>query len=254
MNLVKRLGTAIGVLALVATMAGSASAQVLGEEVAGYAGHAYVDLTHGTSTWESALPSLLVGTTIYNCIASPALFAVSSTDLAAQWGDQVAAIGTGTLEEQDFTVFNSGSSAGPLLTATCGLFFNDNGTLAPLGSYSTNVSFGVGGLPVGFYSIVTVTGLSALSINLPTTNLLLRQTVISKTGTANRLGIASLTPPTVGSSPTSMFISATTIGGGVAGFYTFTNGPADPGYRVNAIPFPVPVQTTSWGRLKSLYK
>jgi hypothetical protein len=117
-----------------------------------------------------------------------------------------------------------------LLTSLVRVDFFDAVTSAALGAYQTNVTYGTG-LNAGFYSIVTVTGLGGLNINLNVTDIIMTQRVVSSTGTHNRLGIASLNPPTVGSSPTSMYISSSTIGGGVPGFYTFQNGPANPGTR-----------------------
>jgi hypothetical protein len=122
-----------------------------------------------------------------------------------------------------------------------------------LGSFNTNVNFGAG-LPAGFYSLITVTNLDPLVINLNVTDIVVIQSVASKTGAANRLGIASLNPPTVGSSPNDMYISSLTVGGGVPGFYSFQNGPANPGYQIQVALPPVGTHPTSWGRVKKLYR
>jgi hypothetical protein len=190
-------------------------------------------------------------TTIYDNTSSTPQFAVSSTDLASQWGDELFTTGTGLLSTHKFTVFNSGSSAGVLLTATVAVNFFNAVTSASLGSYVTNINFGTG-LPQGFFSTVTVSGLDPLLIVLNTTDVIVLQQVTAKTGLANRLGILSLDPVLVGSSPTDMFISSTTIG--PPGFYTFQNGPADPGHFLGVNPPPVGARSKSWGSLKKLYQ
>jgi hypothetical protein len=191
-------------------------------------------------------------TTIYDNTSATALFAVSSTDLASQWGDELFTAGTGLLSTHKFTIFNSGSSAGNLLTASVAVTFFDASTSVPLGSYVTNINFGAG-LPPGFFSIVTVTGLDPLLIILNTTDVIVLQSVTAKTGPANRLGIVSMGPQLIGASPTSMYISSATVGGGVPGFYTFANGPADPGHFLGVNPPPVATVSKTWGSLKKLY-
>jgi hypothetical protein len=81
----------------------------------------------------------------------------------------------------------------------------------------------------------------------------MRQQVATKTGTANRLGIASLDPPTIGSSSNQMYVNASTVG--PAGFYTIGNPPsnANPGYRIN-LSQPVDAKATTWGAIKADYR
>jgi hypothetical protein len=188
-------------------------------------------------------------TVIYDNTASTANAGFSSTDLLATYGDEVTTIGVGDLTSMRFTVFNSGSSAGSLNTATFGISLYNADTAALLGSYSTSVNFGA--LTPGTYSIVTVTNLDPLLISLNTNHLYVLQTVTAKTGAASRLGIASLNPVTVGSSPNYMYINATTVG--AAGFYNLSV-PANPGYQLSVIPPPVDVKNNSWGALKALYR
>lgn len=198
-------------------------------------------------------PNMLTG--IYDNTASAANFGFSSTDLTAVWGDRLFTTGTGILSTHAFTIFNTGTSAGVLLTANVGVDFYDSATSTFLGGYTTNVNFGAG-LGLGFYSIVNVPSLDPLLINLTTTDIIVLQTVLSKTGPANRLGIASLNPVTLGASPGSMYIAASTVGGGVPGFYNIGNPPlpANPGYALAVNPPPVSTKPTTWGRLKNLYR
>src|SRR5262245_23309677 len=104
---------------LVAVPAGAFAASIDPEGApAAFAGHAYYDLMTGTVTWENN-PAPLAAVDIYSNISSAGIFAISSTDLNATWGDEVTTTGIGTLDQTDFTVFNSGSSGGgPLLTAS----------------------------------------------------------------------------------------------------------------------------------------
>lgn len=230
--------------------AGTAAAQVVAEPLGGFAGYTVHDhLTQTTHLQPNAPAALPV--VVYDNTASAANFGISSTDLTAIWGDQLATTGTGTLSEMTFTFYNSSSSAGPVLTANLGLEFYDGNTFAFIGGFNANFNFG-GGLNPGFFTLASVTSLEPLAIDLLTTDVIVLQTVISQTGTANRLGIASMNPPTVGSSGPDMYIDALTVG--AAGWYTVGTTPANPGYRVSVVTAPVPTEKSSWGRVKGLYR
>jgi hypothetical protein len=237
-------------LFLLAGFAGSSMAQ--DAEVGTYAGHIYIDFGTGLRyTPKGGYATQLAGDVYNNTNPLAAtLAAFSSTDLNAQFGDRVTTTGTGILQENDFTFYNSGSSAGPVLTASFGISLFDGTSLANLGGYSTNpVVFGAGLLPNQF-TIITVTGLSGLNINVNTTDVVIVQQVLARTGTATRLGIVSANPPSIGSSAATMYINATTVG--PAGFYTVANVP-NPGYRIN-LAQPVPASPTTWGAIKAHYK
>jgi hypothetical protein len=251
MRIATRTSVLFASVAMLALPLSVARAQLTAETIQGRSADAIggVNLVAGKDQGNSATNAL---TTVYDNTSAAGLYGVSSTDLASVWGDELFTAGTGLLSTHKFTVFNSGSSAGTLLTAVVNVGFYDAGTSAYLGGYSTNVNFGAG-LNVGFFSIVTVSNLDALNIVLNTTDVLVLQTVTSTTGAANRLGIASMGPQVVGASPTSMYINSATIGGGVPGFYTFANGPADPGYYLAVNPPPVGTISKTWGSLKKLY-
>lgn len=243
-------GRIFSALLLVLALAAPALAQVTQEPITGYHGDV-TGTTAGAFNSAPQLPPGFVGLA-YDNTASPANFGFSSPDLAADWGDQIFLVGTGMLSEHKFTIFNTGSSAGPLLTANVAVDFFDGVTATHLGGYTTNVNFGAG-LAAGFYSIVTIPGLDPLLINISTTDVVVIQSVLSKTGAANRLGVASLNPPTVGTSIPQMWINATTVG--APGFYNIGNPPlpAHPGYSLSLVDPPVPAKSTTWGRLKKLY-
>jgi hypothetical protein len=246
---VNKGAAALTLLALLLAPVAIANAEVIvGEPIQGFEG---TKIVNAVPSKPAPTPSL--NATVYDNTASAAIFAVSSTDLASQWGDELFTTNTGILSTMVFSLFNSGSSAGPLLTANVAVSLFDANTSALLGSFNTNVNFGAG-LPAGFYSLITVTNLDPLVINLNVTDIVVIQSVASKTGAANRLGIASLNPPTVGSSPNDMYISSLTVGGGVPGFYSFQNGPANPGYQIQVALPPVGTHPTSWGRVKKLYR
>jgi len=218
--------------------------------------HVYFDFGTGAMYVPKGGATTELAGDVYNNTnpAAPANFGLSSTDLFAQWGDRLNTTGPGTLQENDFTIYNSPSSAGALEAATFRIDLFEGGTFQGLGGYTTgSVNFGAG-LPPGFFSIVTITGLGGLNININTTDVVMLQQVDPTSGGATRLGIASLDPPTIGSSANTMWISAATINGGANGFYNVGNPPlnANPGYRVN-VNQPVPTQTQSWGSLKALY-
>lgn len=235
--------------AAVLLLTGEAFATDLPLERAQYAGHAYVDMQTGNVTWASPDQALLAGVDVYSNIASPVVGAISSTDLSSFWGDRVTTTGFGVLSQNDFTIYNSGSSAGPLLTANVVVDFFNFATSTFLGVYTVGINFGTG-IPPGSYTVVSVINLDPAAINLNGNDILEIQYMAATSGTANRLGVASLDPVTVGSSPNTMYINSPTIG--PAGFYTL-DVPANPGYRINTI-LPVPTQPTTWGKVKSLYR
>jgi hypothetical protein len=251
MFVAKRLWAVVLGVLLAAFVFGTAFADQLPEPAPTFFGHATVDFSRGTVTWDHVIPQINVNLDVYSNVTSAANFGFSSTDLASQWGDRLTTTGTGTLDQSEFTIFNSGTSAGPLTTVTATVSFFDAVTSTAFGGYSTNINFGAGLAP-GFFSIITVTGLSPLVINLTTTDIVVIQQASNVAGGASRLGIASMDPPTIGSSIAQMYINSSTVG--PPGFYTITGQNANPGYLVNVIPPPVPTKPTSWGRIKGLYR
>lgn len=248
MRIAYKGGAILTLLALLLAPAGVSQAQVAGEVIEGYAGSVMVDAFPSKPA-----PVPAINAVAYDNSTSPPNFGVSSTDLLAVWGDQLFTTNTGILSGMVITLFNTGASLGPVLTSSIGVELYDGVTATFLGAFTSNVNFGAGLMP-GFFSTITITNLDPFAINLNVTDIVVLQTVLAKTGTANRLGIASLAPITVGSSPNSMYIDALTIGGGVAGFYTFANGPANPGYQVSVALPPVGTTSKSWGAVKKLYR
>ena len=240
-------------LVLMAAAAGTAAAQ---DEVeyGTFHSHLYYDMGTGMLyTPKGGFTTQLAGD-VYNNTnpAAAAIAGFSSTDLAAWMGDRVTTTGTGVLQENDFTVFNSGTSAGPLLTASFNIQLFNATTAASIGAYTTGVvNFGAG-LPAGQFTILTVTGLGGLNFNVNTTDVLIRQRIATKTGTANRLGVALLDPPSIGSSTNVMYLFTSA---NPEGYYNIGNPAinANPGYRIN-VSQPVPAGPTTWGSIKGMYR
>jgi hypothetical protein len=257
MKFAKALSMVAAVLVL---MAGAFDAAVAQDELTAEPGifhsHIYYDFGTGLLYSPGASQVQLAGD-VYNNTnpQAPPNFGFSSNSPGAQFGDRVLTTGTGILQENDFTIYNSGSSVGPLFSASFNIGHFDAATMTLLGAYTTGVvTFGATGLLPGQFSIITVTGLSGLNINVNTTDVLIVQQIATKTGTADRLGIASLDPPTIGSSSNTMYINAASVG--PAGYYNIGGGTplnANPGYRIN-LAQPVPASSKTWGAIKAAYR
>jgi len=238
-----------------ALQAAPAAAQQAPEPGARFAGRYILNATTGAATFVPAPAGAQLAGDVYNNTnpAAPANFGYSLTDLAAIFGDRVTTTGPGLLDQDDFTVYNSSSSTGTLLTATFSINLYNGPTSAFLGGYVTGtVAFGGGaGLPPGYYSIVTINNIAPLGINLPTTDVIITQQVATYTGTPSRLGIVSMDPPSIGSSGPSMYLNSVAVG--PAGFYNIGTYNANPGYRIN-VTNATPTNSTTWGKLKTLYR
>lgn len=210
------------------------------------------DVTVDYVTQQPVTPSsVAVSQVVFDNTAGTTLTAFSSTDLASIWGDELFTTQQGTLSGFKFSIFNSGSSAGTLTSANVSIQFYDGGTFASLGGFSTTVTFSTP-LAKGTYSVINVTSLDALSILLTNTDIIVTQKVNSKTGAASRLGFVSATPIAIGSSDVDFYASSTTIG--PAGWYTSGTTSVTPIYQVTAADLPVPTNSTTWGRIKTLYR
>ena len=222
---------------LLAVACGGASADLIAESVSNlqHAGTRTIDV-HG-----NLVSSVRGNPIVYSNLQSgfTADRAFSSTDLAAVFGDRLTTAGTGTLQDFSFNLFNSGSSAGSLTSATVNFSFFRASDNASLGSF--NVNTGSIALNAGFFTTFNVTGLGGLGVNLDSTDIIVLQTVTALTGAANRLGVVSTTPNSVGSAVPQLYIQASTVGGGVPGFYNITSGgvavPFTVGYQLS-VPAP----------------
>ena len=243
-------------IAAVLLFAGAVYASGIELEGASYAGHLYVDAQTGnivTNIGGDQAPA--AGTDVYSNVASAANAAISSTALASIWGDRFTTTGVGVLSQNDLTIYNSSSSAGTLSSCNIAVNFYNGATSAFIGGYTGSINFGSTPLGVGFYTIVTFINLETLGtpINLTVNDIIETQQLTAKTGAANRFGIASLDPVTIGLGTQPMYINSSTIG--PAGFYNIVAPPANsnPGYRVNVLQA-IRTEPTTWGKVKSLYR
>jgi hypothetical protein len=213
--------------------------------------HIYVDMGSGAVYSPKGAMTQIAGD-VYNSTnpQSPAIAGVSTTDMNGIYGDRITTTGTGILQELDFTVYNPSNSAGPITSASFQINVFDAVTAAPLAGFTTS------SVPIalnpGFFTIITVSGLSVLNANINVTDLVVTQKIAARTGTATRQGVALLDPPSIGSSANTLYISNTAT---PAGFYTLGSPPinANAGYRIN-VQQPVPAATKSWGAIKASYR
>jgi hypothetical protein len=212
--------------------------------------HAY-DITVNGAPHRPGPTNTQLNTIAYDNSTATTSLAFSSTEVTTRtYGDELNLTATGILSQMKFSIFNSGSSAGTLTGATVLINIYDAVTSANLGSFSSSVTFSTA-LSAGFYSVVTATNLDPLGINVNTTNVLVTQRITAKTGAASRTGIVSLSPPSVGSSPAYFYQSSGTV---AAGFYTSASGAVNPVYQLSLAPPPVSARSTSWSRVKNLYR
>lgn len=160
------------------------------------------------------------------------------------FGDSMTLSQAGHLSFFGCSVYNSssGGNTGSILTGSMTVNFYDNtvlysgGFLAGsdplLGSATFILNFGTG-LQPGFYTTISI-DLISLNINLPQ-NVLITQQFTETTGTSTRNGIILFNNPTIGSSPSTVYISST---GTTEGLYTFTGNPGQFGFHVEVVPEP----------------
>lgn len=196
----------------------------------------------------------------YDSISAPsaASAGLSSTDLNRVVGDRVSMTTFGKLDAMQFTLFNSGSSAGSLLTAQVNISFYNAATFnatnlaanTAVGSFNTNVNFGAGMNP-GFFSTVSVTSLSPLGIVFSSPDIVITQRVVSKTGLASRLGVVLFTQDVVGTqylNNANIFLSDAANGTGL-----FNVGTNKIGYQITlAAPEPGTLALLAFGGIAVL--
>lgn len=188
----------------------------------------------------------------YDNTTSTALSAFSSTDLGRVAGDTLSLASTGLLDTLTVSLFNSGTgNTGSILGGRFDIEVRDNTipyasgafTAQPLlGAFSGTINFGTG-LLVGQYTLVNFTGLSALSISLPT-NVIITQKFTMTSGTSLRYGFVGGGAPTVGTSPNSYYLSGSTT---AAGLYTTAGNAGNPLMKVGVVPVPEPASMTVLG-------
>lgn len=225
--------TVLKIAGLLALAAGTASADV-SVELARDSGQHYVyDIRTGQTTL-GTLSGQRADYTAYDNTTTAVAAGFSSTDLAADYGDTLNLAGwtpyKGVVQDNVISFFNSGSSAGAVFSATFGIDFYRASNGSFIGGYTTaSVSFGTG-LSPGFFTTISITGLESLGINLDEGSVYMIQSMLTKVGPATRTGVAIGGVPTIGTSPNTMYVNATTVG--PAGFYTIGTTSGNPFYKV----------------------
>jgi len=253
MRIATRSAVRFGVVAMLAIPFAAAHAQLTASPAPTRGPDASVVLSSNLIVKTQGKSSTNALTRIYDNASSTPQVGISSTDLSSVWGDELFTTGVGLLSTHKFTLYNYSGSAGALTSATVSISFYDAVTSAFFGGYGGTINFSGSGLLPGQFSTITASGLDGLLINLTTTDLVVLQTVTAKTGAANRLGIVSLDPVLVGSSPVTMFIQSGTIASGVPGFYNL-GVTTDVGNFIAVNPPPVSTQSKTWSSLKKLYR
>lgn len=229
-----------------AAIAGVVSADVIVEENLQFGGHIITDVYGNTQSHTRG-----TNVTLYSNTSSAANVATSSLDLNTRWGDTLNMVGTGVLDAFSFTVFNSASSGntGVINTYDADVRFYRASDFSFIGGFIGQIDFGPAGLATGFYSVITFSGLGGFGINLDTADIVATQARTAHTGASFRMGVASLNPVTIGSSPVSFYRDDPSAP--PAGFYVFSGGttPAQLGYHVEVLPAPGAVALLGLGGL-----
>jgi len=179
---------------------------------------------------------------VYDNLGTTLNAAFSQANTAAPiFGDALNLTSGGTLGNFGLSLYNSSSSAGPILTGTTVVKFYDN-TTAYAGGVLSNPLLGTatvtwdytaeGGLAAGFYDVSTF-DLSSYNITL-TPNIFVTQQFTQTSGTGTRNGIIVFSDPTVGSSPSSLYIKSTAT---AEGLYTI-GGFGQLGLSIELVPEP----------------
>jgi hypothetical protein len=171
-----------------------------------------------------------------------------ATAPGTQIGDELLMTQGGILDSFGFSVYNSNSSSGSLMTADLTIDFwnySDTKTAQTLAGTVAfdDYSFGPAGLTTGDYATFLVAGVSNSQTISLTNDVLAILTIGNVTGGADRVGQVLFDPPTVGSSGDYFYKNNTGIGGSDDGWYWFNGNPVANFYwsiEVNAAPVPEP--------------
>lgn len=154
------------------------------------------------------------------------------------FGDDFTLAAAGSLSEMTFSIFNSSAATSgtptPMTAINATINFYDSNTFAgaalstPIGSLGTTFSFGASPLAPGFFTLLTVTGITGVSLPAGSPVLITQQ--LNPTGSA-RHGIISIGAPVVGTTGGTDFYQRGTPTP-TEGFYTSTAGPINVSYEL----------------------
>lgn len=249
-------------VALLLAAAGAAQATLV-TETAQLAGmHRYNLATGDTTEVYSAGRSVadrgVPASVLYSNLTAPAVAgnAFSQVGTTTTFGDRVTLTGTGgALQDFACTLFNSPTSnTTSITTGTMNINFFRAVDGSPLGGFSVPLAPFIGaGLAPGFFSLISVTGISlATNIQFDTTDVLITQTLSGANGGRN--GVVFFNPIAVGNSVPQMFLQGGTANL-AAGMYNIGTAPnflaANPGFFVS-IPSPAAASLLGLGGLVAL--
>jgi hypothetical protein len=199
--------------------------------------------------------------TVYDNLATAAVAGFSDLNASTPiFGDSLTLAQGGQLEKVGFSLFNStsGGNTGSILAGTMLVSFYDNTTpyaggalaLPLLGAVNIGYDFsGFGGLLAGQY-LTDLVDLSAFNINLPT-NILVTQKFTQTAGASTRNGFVLFANPTVGSSPSSVYLKSATI---TEGLYTIGTSGGQVGYTITLVPEPVTLVLAGLGAAAACFR
>jgi hypothetical protein len=175
------------------------------------------------------------GTIVYDNVVTVVSAYSRTNPPAEEIGDDLLMTSGGELDSVAFSVFNSGTSAGPLVTADLTVRFYDwdSGTGTYVynnGLYWDNFSFGTG-LALGYYTTLSVTNISSFFDIFLTNDILATLTISDLTGGANKVGQVITAQAEVGSTDDVFYRDG--------GWYWFNGNPYAGFYwEVDVIPEP----------------
>lgn len=201
------------------------------------------------------------GTVVYSNISGTTILATSAAGTGNIWGDRIYPdyTGAGTLlDTASFSVFNStsGGNVSPISQCDITVFFYNNpgataSTASPIGGFITHLdmvaAFGGAGLPAGYYSTWTISGLGGLNLNM-TADMLMVQQLSNVTGGTTRTGIICANPISKGASDGSFYNAAVTTTGYVA-FASPNQNNGNPYYELQTTPEPASLALLALGGL-----
>lgn len=193
--------------------------------------------------------SVSAQTVAYDATGAAVSFATSQASTTSDpiFGQGLSLATPGTLSTISWGVYNSSSSAGPLLTGTETIKIYDDspgyttGSLASTDSLLATITFNLdftsgGGLAAGYYTTFTSADLSSLSLTVPK-KIFITQQYHGLTGTSTRNGVVgSSTAPTTGTADTGFYINSSSS---TEGLYNISGHTADyVYYKVATVPEP----------------
>ena len=233
---------------LVVLAVAAVAAAAYGGFVTEPSGHSFgagvLNYRSGQIAWNAGTPR---STVVYDDTTT--VTAGFSQNPSAIIGDDLTLTQGGTLDSVMFSVYNSSTASGALMSSTNVINFYDGQTSQLIGGFSVDLTYGNSGLPQGYYTTITVTDLGSLNIALPTA-ILATQQINSVVG-SNKVGQVLADPPAIGSSTDAFYLDNTVAvpPGTDVGFFNFGGSPVANLYWQVSIPEPAAFSLLALGGL-----